>query len=320
MIRKNGDWAILMKERGIRARVDAMKKKDYLVRAYSSNGEVRAFALNSLNLVKEAASIHSLNPIATIALGRALSASLLISETLKDEETLTLRFEGDGEMKEVIAIVDAKHECKGYVRNGSFAINENTCSVGKALGKGTLTIIRDMHMKEPYISSVPLYNGEIAEDLTHYFANSEQTATVLGLSVNLDKDANIKAAGGFFVQLMPNASENTISLLERNIKNIGSVGARLEEGKSVEDIIDMLFLGLEPVFMTEPVEVSYHCSCSKEHFDKVLIALGRKELREMMNDDKPVEIKCEFCGKTYSWSKEEVASLYYSLFPSNGKA
>ncbi len=310
----------LRKERRVRDRISGMKNADSLLRAYSGNGEVRAFLLSSLNLVKEASRIHSLSPLASIALGRALSASLLISETLKDEETLTLRFEGDGPLGEVISIVDAKHEVKGCVKNGSYMPLTGPLSVGAAIGKGTLTIIRDMHLKEPYISSTPLYNGEIAEDLTHYFATSEQTPTALGLSVNLDKEGKIVSAGGFFVQLLPNASEKTISALEKNIKTLGSIGEKLENGKSLEEIADILFLGLEPVFMSEPVEVTYGCSCSKERFEKVLIALGRKELREMMLEDKPVEIKCEFCEKKYSWSKEEIANIYYSLFPSKGKA
>ncbi len=290
------------------------------MRAYSSNGEVRAFALNSKNLVEEASRIHSLSPIASIALGRALSASLLVSETLKDEETLTLRFEGDGPLGEIIAIANGKHTVKGYVKNGSYMPSDEPISVGKAIGKGTLNIIRDMRLKEPYVSSTPLYNGEIGEDLTHYFAVSEQTPTALGLSVILDQDAKIQSSGGFFVQLMPNASEKTITMLEKNIKTLGSIGEKLKEGKSLEDIIDLLFTGLEPVFMTDPIEVRYGCSCSKEHFEKILIALGRKELREMMLDDKPIEVKCEFCGKSYSWSKEEIGEIYYSLLPSKGKA
>ncbi len=297
-----------------------MKKEknyhDYLIRAYTGNGEVRAFAITSKNLVEEARALHNSSPIATAALGRTLSAALMLAETLKGKETLTLEFKGDGPLGEIIAISDADHHVRGYVRGKDVIMmpnKEGHLNVGGALGKGTLTIIRDMYLKEPYISTVPLHSGEIADDLSHYFLESEQTATAIALGVLMNRDNTVKEAGGFFVQLLPNASEKTISTLETNIKKITAVTDLLKEGKSPEEILDIVLKGLEPIFIIETSDVSYKCTCNKERFERVLLTLGRKELLEMIKEDKPIETTCEFCNRTYSFSVEELKSLYLSL-------
>lgn len=322
LIPKSALLCIWMKKRRRCGSILLMKKEDYLLRGYSANGEVRFFAISCPTLVEEARLIHHLYPVATVSLGRALSAALLVSETLKGEETLTLRFKGEGPLKEVMAVVDAKGGAKGYVQvpDGAYIDENGHYDVGKSLGKGELTVIRDMHLKEPYISSIPLYNGEIGEDLTHYFAESEQTPTSISLGVKLNEDGSVKASGGFFVQLLPGAKEETIAKLERNIAAIGSVTALLEAGKSPEDIIDALAVGFEPVFTFEPRKVFYSCNCSKERYEKILLTLGRKELRDILKEGKPIECKCEFCGKTYTYSLSEIENLYYSLFTTKGKA
>lgn len=292
------------------------KDKDYLVRGYTGNGEVRAFAITTRNLVEEARVMHNSSPIATAALGRAMSAALMLSETLKDQETLTLQFKGDGPMGEVIAISDAQGGVRGYVQGKDVVMMPNASghlNVGGALGKGTLTVIRDMHLKEPYISSIPLHSGEIAEDLTYYFATSEQTPTSIALGVLMNKDNTVREAGGFFVQLMPNASELTISTLESNLKGVHAVTDLLKEGKTPEEILDFVLKGLEPILITEEKEVHYHCNCSKERFERVLLTLGRKELKEMIEEGKPIVTECQFCDKTYTFTLDELKALYDSL-------
>ncbi len=289
-----------------------MSYKDYLVRGYTMNGEVRAFAITTRNLVEEARKMHNTSPIATAALGRSMSAALMLSETLKGEETLTLRFQGDGLLKEVIAISDANASVRGYVAKKDVILMPNASghlNVGGALGKGTLTIIRDMHLKEPYISTIPLHSGEIADDLTYYFAESEQTPTSIALGVLMNKDNTVKEAGGFFVQLLPNASEETISILERNISKIHAVTDLLKEKKTPEDILDIVLEGLGTILINETKEVHYKCNCSKERFEKVLLTLGRKELRDMISEGKPIETECEFCDKKYVFSVDELKNL-----------
>lgn len=293
-----------------------MKNKDYLVRAYTANGEVRAFATTTKVLVEEARKMHNTSPIATAALGRAMSAALMLAETLKGDETLTLHFKGDGPLGEIIAISDSSCHVKGYAKGKDVILmpnKEGHLNVGGALGKGMVTVIRDMHLKEPYISTVPLYNGEIADDLTHYFYESEQTATAIGLGVLMNRNNTVREAGGFIVQLMPSAKEETISILENNLKGIHAVTDFLKEGKKPEDILDILLKGLEPILITETKEVSYRCNCSKERFERVLITLGRKELYSLIKEGKPIETTCEFCNKTYSFSLQELESLYSSL-------
>ena len=301
----------------IRDSIIAMdKNKDYFVRAYTGNGEVRAFAINSKHLVEEARKIHNTSPIATAALGRTMSAALMLGETLKDKETLTLLFKGDGPLKEVVAISDANACVKGYVQGKGVVMMPNASghlNVGGALGKGTLTVIRDMHLKKPYISTIPLHSGEIADDLTYYFATSEQTPTSIALGVLMNKDATVREAGGFFVQLLPSATEKTISILESNISKIHAVTDLLKEGKTPEEILDVVLTGLEPILITEEKEVHYRCSCNRERFEKVLIALGRKELRDMILEGKPIETECDFCGKKYMFSISELQELYDSL-------
>lgn len=308
----------------IRGSIIAMDtNKDYFVRAYTGNGEVRGFAITSKHLVEEARKIHNTSPIATAALGRAMSAALMLSETLKGQETLTLQFKGDGPLKEVIAISDANACVKGYVQGKDVIMMPNAnghLNVGGALGKGTLTVIRDMHLKEPYISTIPLHSGEIADDLTYYFAKSEQTPTSIALGVLMNKDATVREAGGFFVQLLPNATESTISTLETNISKIHAVTDLLKEGKTPEEILDFVFTGLEPILISEEKEVHYHCSCSKERFEKVLITLGRKELRDMISEGKTIETECDFCGKKYAFSVHELQKIYDSLMTGKNKA
>lgn len=292
------------------------KEKDYLVRGFTGNGEVRAFTITSKRLVEEARIMHNSSPIATAALGRAMSAALMLAETLKDKETLTLQFKGDGPMGEVIAISDAQGGVRGYVQGKDVIMMPNASghlNVGGALGKGTLTVIRDMHLKEPYISSIPLHSGEIADDLTYYFASSEQTPTSIALGVLMNKDNTVREAGGFFIQLMPNASEATISTLENNLKGIHAVTDLLKEGKSPEEILDVVLKGLEPILISEEKEVHYRCNCSKERFERVLLTLGRKELKEMTEENKPITTECQFCNKTYTFSVEELKNLYDSL-------
>ena len=286
--------------------------KDYVVRAVAAGGEVRAFACTTKNLVEEARLHHDSMPVATAALGRLLSAGSMMGLMMKGEnDRLTLQIKGDGPIGGLVVTADSKARVKGYVYNPDVELplkSEGKLDVGAAVGSGELTVIRDMGLKEPYVGRTNLITGEIAEDLTYYFASSEQVPSVVALGVLVDRDYSVKRAGGFIIQLMPGASDETIDAIEKKIPMVTSVTGMLDEDMTPEEILTFILEDLN-VEITDKTEASFYCDCNKERVEQVLISIGEKDLTSLYEEDKPVEVCCQFCGKKYEFSTEEIGNL-----------
>ncbi len=294
-------------------KVSAMKKyHDYMVRGTSVNEEVLCFALTSKDLVQEAMKAHNLSPIPAAALGRSLSGALLMAATLKGEkDTITLEFRGDGPLHSVVAQANSQGGVRGYTGNNYVDLPPNASmhlNVGGALGKGTLTVIKDLHMKEPYSSSIALHSGEIAEDIAYYYVESEQTMTGCGLGVLFEKDGTIKTAGGFLIQLLPNASEDTIKCLEESLAEIHNVTDVLLEEMTPEHLAEKVLGPLGFKKMGEK-DISLFCTCSKEKSEKTLLTLGKDELLRLANEAPTTTTHCEFCEKDYVFTSNELTNL-----------
>ncbi|MCR5418940.1 MAG: Hsp33 family molecular chaperone HslO [Lachnospiraceae bacterium] len=288
-------------------------QRDYMLRATAADGQLRAFVLRSSQLVEKARQAHGLSPVATAALGRLLSGGVMMGKMLKNAgDVLTLQIKCDGPIGGLTVTAGADGDVKGYVINPVFegyARADHKLDVGGALGYGTLTVIKDMGLKEPFAGTTELVTGEIAEDLTYYFATSEQTPSSVGLGVLLNReDGSVSCAGGFILQLMPGASEETISTLERNLSQVKSVTAMLSAGLTPEDMLSVLCDGLG-FRIEEKCDCRFHCDCSKQRIEKVLLSLGEKGLKELLEEEKPVEVKCHFCNTAYSFTKEEITRL-----------
>jgi len=290
---------------------------DLLTRAVSRDGSARILVLNSKNMVEEARKIHGLTPTTTALLGRSLTACSLMSCLLKDKDnSLTMQITGDGPAERVVCVGDYCGNVKGYVAEPMTELPLNKfgkIDVGGAIGhNGTLCVIKDMGLKEPYIGMSSLVSGEIAEDVTEYFAQSEQTPTVCALGVLIDRDRTVLASGGFLVQLLPGADEQIIDILEKNILPLASVTSHLSEGASNTDIIDRVFAGIEyDVFDELPVR--YKCECSYEKYEKAMLSLGKSELTEMYNENKTQTAKCYFCNNEYNFTHEKLGEMIKNL-------
>lgn len=287
--------------------------KDYIVRAVTKDGAVRAFCAVTTNTVNEAYKMHKTSPVATAALGRLLTASAMMGAMLKSEnETITLQLVGDGPIGRVLAVSDSNSNVKGYVTNPLVDLPKNSkgkLDVGGAVGKdGYLVVTKDMGLKEPYIGKTPLVSGEVGDDLTKYFAVSEQTPSVVGLGVLVDIDYSVKEAGGFIIQVMPEATEEDISLLEENIKLVTSVTDMLSDGLLPENILEILLRGFE-FEITQKRDTKYFCNCSRERVERALISIGEKELTDIIENDKKAQLTCHFCDKVYDFSEEELKTL-----------
>ena len=285
---------------------------DYIVRATAANRQIRAFAITSREMVETAREHHNTSPVATAALGRLLSAGAMMGGMMKGEkDMLTIMMKGDGPINGVTVTADSHGNVKGYVGNPNVIIPANYAGkldVGAAIGYGTLTVIKDMGLKEPYSSQVPLGTSEVAEDLTYYFAASEQVPSAVGLGVLMSKDNTVKQAGGFIVQLMPFAEEEVIDKLEKRINSISSVTEMLEKGMTPEDILTEV-MGDMGVEFTDKIETGFKCTCSKEKIVKALAGISKKDLDEIINDGKEIDVKCDFCNTTYKFSVEELKTL-----------
>ena len=289
---------------------------DYIVRATAFDGRVRAIAIRSTYLCRASLAIHKTSPVATAALGRFLTGSLLLSDTLKsDGDTQTTSIRCEGPIHGMTAVCDAKGHVRGYCHE---PVVENTfhfpgkLDVGAAIGKGMLTVIRDMGMKEPYVGSVQLVSGEIAEDFTYYLAVSEQTPSVMSLGVLLNRDG-VTHAGGFLVQLMPGAGEDLIDYLEkRACGGFPDVTFLLSEGMTPEQVLD-LFLGDPDIQYLNTSPVSYECNCSRDRMERNLMTLGIAELEDLGRDQKGITLECHFCDQVYSFSQEELHALIAEL-------
>ena len=289
-----------------------MEYKDYMVRATAADAQIRAFAITTRNLVEEARKIHDLSPICSAALGRLMSGALMMGDMLKHEkDALTVTIDGDGPIGGLLATVNNRGEVKGYVKNNAVALPNNEAghlNVGGAVGNGTLTVIRDLGLKDPYVGTIQLLSGEIADDLTCYFVESEQIPSSVGLGVLVNKDFSIMEAGGFIVQLMPGASEEVISKLEGNIQGMKTVTDILREGKTPEDLLNMVLDGFD-FEITDNKPVKFHCGCDRDRVERALVLLGKKELENLAADGEDVEIKCHFCGKAYSFSPADLNEM-----------
>jgi len=286
--------------------------KDYMIRAVAADAQIRAFAITSRDLTETARKAHNTSPIATAALGRAMSGALMMAEMLKGpRDLLTIQIDGDGPMQGLVVTADNQGRVKGYVKKTDVILPPNEqghLNVGGAIGRGTLTVIRDMNLKDPYIGQIPLVTGEIAEDLTAYYAQSEQIPSSVGLGVLMNKDNTVKRAGGFVVQLMPFADEGVIGKLENNIRRIKSVTHILDEDSRPEHLLDTVLDGFD-IQITSREDVSFYCNCSRERFERGLILLGREELENIIADGKEIELACQFCNRRYTYTPDEVKKL-----------
>ncbi len=286
--------------------------EDYLVRAIAAYGQVRAFAAYTKNTVETARQAHNTSPVVTAGLGRLLTAGAMMGSMMKgDRDVLTIKAEGSGPVGHYLVTADSKGNVKGYAANPNVILPANAAGkldVGGSLGVGLLTVIKDLGLKEPYTGTCELVSGEIAEDLTYYFASSEQTPSSVGLGVLMTKDNTVNVAGGFIIQLMPDATEETISIVEEKISTIKSVTSMLENGLDPEGIINLILGGLDPEIL-DKMPVRFYCNCSKERVSKALIAIGRKELDNIIEENEPIEVKCHFCNKAYNFTVDELKKL-----------
>jgi molecular chaperone Hsp33 len=285
---------------------------DYIIRATAANNQIRAFACTTKQTVEEARRIHNTTPVATAALGRLLSAGVMMGAMLKNEKDLiTLQIKGDGPIGGVLVTCDSQARIKGYVNNAfvDIPLKENgKLDVSGAIGSGLLTVIMDLGLKEPYSGQIKLISGEIAEDIAYYYANSEQVPSVVALGVLVDKDYSVKQSGGFIIQLMPDAEETIIEQLEENLKNISSITNLLEEGNTPEEILGIMLKGLEMV-INDKMDTSYYCNCSRERVEKALISIGKKDLLELVEEGEEVKLNCHFCNTEFGFSVDEITKL-----------
>lgn len=285
--------------------------KDYIVRATAANAQIRAFAASTTELVEEARTRHNTSPVATAALGRLLTAGAMMGSMMKNPtDVLTLQVQCGGPIGGMTVTADSKGEVKGYVHNPDVMLppKNGKLDVGGALGPGFFNVIKDMGLKEPYSGQTILQTGEIAEDLTYYFATSEQVPSSVGLGVLMEKDNTVRCAGGFIVQVMPFIEEKVLSKLEENIKNIQSVTAMLDNGHTPEEMLNHVLEGLD-VEITDTLPAKFDCNCSKERIEKAIISVGKKEIQEMIDDGKDIEVKCHFCNTAYTFSVDELKEL-----------
>ena len=285
---------------------------DRIVRATAADASVRIFAADTKELVETARAKHNTSPVATAALGRTMTAAVMMGTMLKgDDDLLTIRICGDGPLGKITVTADSSARVKGYADHPNVDLPLNAVGkldVAKAVGAGHLDIIRDMGLKEPYAGQTPIVSGESAQDLTYYFANSEQVPSSVGLGVLVDRDCTVKRAGGFIVQLLPFAKDEVIDRLEENLKQIKSVTGLLEEGKTPEDLIEILANGMNPV-ITDAVTPAFYCNCSKERVQKALISIGKDELGDMIAEGKNVQLHCAFCNTDYDFTVDELKEL-----------
>ena len=289
---------------------------DYLVRGMSMDGFVKAVAIRSTELVRRGAEIHKTTPNATAAFGRALTAASMMGNMQKVENgSMTLQIKGGGPIGAIVCVSDPQGNVRGYVYEPNVPLVEKypgKLDVGATVGTdGTLTVIRDLQMKEPYVGSIELVSGEIGDDVTAYFAQSEQTPTACALGVLIDRDQSVKVAGGYLLQLLPGAPEETIDALEKGIQRAGAVTTMLEQGMIPEEVLGQVCGDLGILFM-ETTEVSYQCYCSRERVTGALLSLGKKELTEIMEEGKTFPVECQFCDTVYEFTPEDIRALIES--------
>ena len=285
---------------------------DYMIRATAADGQIRAFAATTKEMVETAKNAHNTSPIATAALGRLMTAAAMMGSDLKGEgELLTLRIEGDGPIGGLLVTADGKGDVKGYAFNPDVMLPPNAqgkLDVGGSLGLGVLSVIKDIGLKEPYVGQTQLITGEIAEDLTYYFATSEQVPSSVALGVLMNKDNTVRQAGGFIIQLLPGAFDEIIDRLEAKLSGISSITSLLDAGKTPEEILTDILgeFGLE---ILKKIPVQFHCDCERSRVEKAIISIGRKEIQDMIDEGKEIEVNCQFCNKHYKFSVDELGEM-----------
>lgn len=286
---------------------------DQIIRAITTDGAVMAAAISARDLVEQARQIHRTLPVATAALGRSLMAASLMGNQLKGEQdTVSLQFKGGGPLGAITCVADSSGNVRGYVDHPHIDLMEKfpgKLDVGWAVGTdGTLTVIKDLGLKEPYIGSVPLVSGEIAEDVTSYFAISEQFPTACALGVLIDRDQSVSAAGGYLIQLLPGADEGTIDRVEAGVKAFGSVTPHLQSGMTAEEMLNTILSAFQ-VEMLDRAPVAYRCTCTRERYAAALLSLGREDLEELSAQPEGIEMQCHFCGKKYKFTDNELKAV-----------
>lgn len=286
--------------------------KDYIARATAANSQIRAFAATTRETVETARQKHNTSPVVSAALGRLLTAGAMMGSMLKGEkDILTLQVKGNGPMKGMIVTADSQANVKGYAMEPQVILPANAkgkLDVAGAVGEGFLNVIKDMGLKEPYMGQTALQTGVIAEDLTYYFATSEQVPSSVGLGVLMDRNNTVRQAGGFIIQLMPFAQEEVISRLEANLLKVSSVTALLEEGNSPEQILELLLgdMGLE---ILDTIPTQFYCNCDKKRVEKAIVSIGRKDIQEMIEEGKDIEVNCHFCNTSYTFGIDELKDI-----------
>ncbi len=286
---------------------------DVLVRGQSIDGEIRAFAAVTTALADEARRIHNCLPTATAALGRTLTAAAMMGAQLKNEDdSVTVQFAGDGPLGKIVAVTDSKSQVRGYVENpfADLPLNKKgKIDVGGGVGRGRLSVVRDLGMKEPYVGQVPIVTGEIAEDITYYYAKSEQVPTAVGLGVLVDTDLSVRASGGFMVQLMPFAKEDTALKLEQRIQKMKSVTELIDGGMSAEELLFYVCDGFDMMYENNTITPLYRCKCTRERMEGALVSIGRQELEKIIEEQGEAELTCQFCDKKYQFNRKELEQL-----------
>jgi len=286
---------------------------DYIVRATAANTQIRAFACTARETVETARSLHNTSPVVTAALGRLLCAGAMMGSMLKGEkDILTLQIKGDGPVQGLTVTAGSRGKVKGYANVPDVILPANSMGkldVGGAVGTGILSVIKDMGLREPYVGQTLLQTGEIAEDLTYYFATSEQVPSSVGLGVLMNRDNTVRQAGGFIIQLMPFAEDAVIDRLEENLKKIRSVTTMLDAGNTPGQMLELVLEGLS-VEVTDTIPAAFACDCSKERVEKALISLGRKELQDMIDEGEEITVNCHFCNRDYKFCMDDLKDLY----------
>lgn len=287
--------------------------KDYIVRATAAGGQVRAFAATIRDMAECASRKHRLSPVASAALGRLMAGGAMMGIMMKgDKNLLTLQVRGDGPIEGLTVTADSHGNVKGYVGNPDVMLPPNEkgkLDVGGAVGHGILSVIKDLGLKEPYVGQIDLQTGEIAEDLTYYFAVSEQTPSVVGLGVLMNKDNSVRQAGGFIIQLMPGAEEAVIAKIEEKLSNLQPVTTMLDAGMMPEQMLEEV-LGDQDLEINEKVDTQFYCNCSKDRVAKALISIGKEELEAMIKEENDIMLNCHFCNTNYSFTVDELKELY----------
>ena len=294
---------------------------DYIIKAISENGQARAYVAVTTDMVNEAARRHNMSPVAIVAAGRLFTAGAMMGTMMKnDRDILTIRIKGNGPIGQMMCTADPNGHVKGFVGDPQvmLPLKDGRIDVAGALGIGVLSVTKDLGLKEPYIGDTILVTSEIGDDLTYYFATSEQTPSAVGLGVYMNKDNTADAAGGFIVQMMPEATDETTGILEANVQSITSVSDLLHDGETADGLLKRIFNGLDYKVL-ETIDVSYSCDCSRTKVINALLSLGPDEIKSLIDEGKPVEIKCQFCGEKYEFSLDDLDRMYKGLKEKNGQ-